>query len=219
VRAEFAARAAAAVPAADAPVPTESQVLEAVAQQKCGRAADEFGVVADLVRAAATPGGWVARVLTELVADVWRERAMPRERGRAILVAAAIFKNKGDRASVSNYRGVTLVQFFWRVVMRLALGPCIIPGIEGILPEAQCGARPQRGCVDQIFSLRLLQEQAYARRVPLFAVFIDLAKALDSIDRALLFDMMTACGFPENVIQIFRSMYTSIDVCNLQPAT
>ena len=73
--------------------------------------------------------------------------------------------------------------------MRLVLGPRVIPGVEARLPEAQCGARPQRGCVDQLFSLRILQEQAYARRVALYAVFIDFAKAFDSIDRSLLYDM------------------------------
>ncbi len=38
------------------PPPSEAQVLEAVRLQKLGRAADEFGVCADVMRAAARPG-------------------------------------------------------------------------------------------------------------------------------------------------------------------
>ena len=207
VRAEFAVRAAEAVRAPDSSSPSEAQVLEAVSQQKLGRASDELGVCADLVRAAATPGSRLAQMLTEIVGSVWRTRVMPRERCRALLVA--IYKNKGDRQAVTNYRGVTLVNFLWRVVMRLVMGPSMIPGIEAVLPESQCGARPMRGCVDQLFSIRILQEQAYARRVPLYAAFIDLAKAFDSIDRSLLYDMLAACGFPVNEVEIFRSMYES----------
>ena len=207
VREEFKARAASAVRAADSPAPSEAQVLEAVSQQKLGRAADEFGMSSDLMRAAATPGSRLAALLTDHVADVWRDRAMPRERCRSVMVP--IYKNKGDRQAVTNYRGVTLVQFLWRVVMRLVMGPTMIPGVEAILPEAQCGSRPQRGCVDQLFSLRILQDQALAQRVALYAAFIDLAKAFDSIDRALLFDMLAACGFPVNEVEIFESMYSS----------
>ena len=94
VRAEFALRAAEAVRAPDSPPPSESQVLGAVSQQKLGRAADELGVCADLVRAAATPGSHLARMLTEIVGTVWRTRVMPRERCTAVLVA--IYKMKGD---------------------------------------------------------------------------------------------------------------------------
>ena len=133
---------------------------------------------------------------------------MPAERCRSLLVA--LYKNKGDPQQATNYRGVVLVQFLWRVVMRLLLGPGIIPGIEQILPETQCGGRPQRGCTDQIFTLRLLQEQAYARRVPLFAVFIDLAKAFDSLDRALLFYMLASCGFSVGAVDLFS-------LCILRP--
>ena len=206
VRADFARKATNATVAPDAPVPTEADVLAAVAAQKAGRAADQYGLNATLLHALATPGSAVASILTRLVADVWESGEMPQERCRALLIA--LYKNKGDPQATTNYRGVVLVQFLWRIVMRLVLMPSVIPGIEARLPENQCGSRPQRGCVDQLFTLRLLQEQAFAKRVPLYAAFIDLAKAFDSIDRLLLFDMMTACGFPANVLRIFKSMYS-----------
>jgi hypothetical protein len=62
VRGEFRARAASAVRAADSPAPSEAQVLEAVSQQKLGRAADECGV--------STVATWCARRLRR--AAGWR---------------------------------------------------------------------------------------------------------------------------------------------------
>ena len=42
---------------------------------------------------------------------------MQKERCRSLLIA--LYKNKGDPQQVTNYRGVVLVQFLRRVVMRL----------------------------------------------------------------------------------------------------
>lgn len=106
IRNEFAARAADATPQPDAPVPTEAEVLAAVRLQAMGKSADEFGVTADVMRAAAVPGGAVAGVLVRLVRDVWEEGEIPAARARALLVA--IYKNKGDAQLATNYRGVVL---------------------------------------------------------------------------------------------------------------
>ena len=76
------------------------------------------------------------------------------------------------------------------------------------MPESQCGGRPGRGCVDQLFTLRALQELAYGFCTPIYAAFIDLAKAFDSISRPALFLMLRACGVPVNVMRLFESMYS-----------
>jgi len=103
VRADFARKATNATVAPDAPVPTEADVLAAVAAQKAGRAADQYGLNATLLHAVATPGSAVASILTRLVADVWESGEMPQERCRALLVA--LYKNKGDPQATTNYRG------------------------------------------------------------------------------------------------------------------
>ena len=54
-------------------------------------------------------------------------------------ILVAIYKNKGDRELRTNYRGITLVKFLWRVVMTLLLKPVIIPVIERELPDAGAG--------------------------------------------------------------------------------
>ncbi len=91
--------------------------------------------------------------------------------------------------------------------MDLTLRPLIIPHVESTQPEAQCGSRPGRGCTDQLFALRVLQESSAARRLPLLAAFVDLAKAFDSIDRRLLVLMLRASCMPDKLVRIFESMY------------
>ncbi len=158
------------------------------------------------MRAACEPGSLCLALLTAIVAAVWRAQVVPAFFCESVLVA--IFKGKGSRSERTNYRGITLVLFVWRVIMALLLHDVCIPIIEASQPEAQCGSRPGRGCPDQLFTLRVLQDRARARRLPLFAAFVDLAKAFDSVDRTMLFLVMRSYGLPVGVMRLFESMYS-----------
>ena len=56
---------------------------------------------------------------------------------------------------------------------------------KGLLPEEQCGFRPNRSTTDMMFVVRRLQEIGRKARVSLFMCFIDLQKAYDTVDRTL----------------------------------
>ena len=51
--------------------------------------------------------------------------------------------------------------------------------------EDQCSFRKDRGCVDQIFTLRLVIERWLSYQTPLVLSFIDYKQEFDSVDRAL----------------------------------
>ena len=57
---------------------------------------------------------------------------------------------------------------------------------NNILPEEQSGFRTNRSCRDNIFVLTQLHQHCKAARRPLFAAFLDVAKAFDTVDRDLL---------------------------------
>ena len=54
---------------------------------------------------------------------------------------------------------------------------------DKVLREEQCGFRKGRGCVDQIFTLRLIIEKCMSYRTPLVLTIIDYEQAFDSVDR------------------------------------
>ena len=166
-------RALDASPAPDPPTPTEDQVIAAVNAQKLGKASDEYGMCADYMRAVCRKGSPCSLAVTTIIADVWRKRRLSPSLCRSLMIP--IFKNNNKpREQRGNYRGVTLVTFVWRVVMYLVLHDWAIPTIDGALDESQAGSRPGRGCPDHVFTLRVLQEAAAARRLPLLVAFIDL---------------------------------------------
>ena len=57
---------------------------------------------------------------------------------------------------------------------------------ENILPETQCGFRPNRGTVDMMFVARQIQEKGREQNRPIYMAFIDLSKAFDTINREVL---------------------------------
>ena len=78
---------------------------------------------------------------------------------------------------------------------------------HGILPEEQCGFRPERSTVDMLFVVRRLQELARRRRIPLYMCFVDLQKAYDSVDRELLWKVLARAGVPEEMIAVIRQFH------------
>ena len=58
----------------------------------------------------------------------------------------------------------------------------LIPTIaQENLPESKCGFRSNRGTVDMIFILKQMQEKCREQNIGLYAAFIDLTKAFDTV--------------------------------------
>uniref|UniRef100_A0A183TEF2 Reverse transcriptase domain-containing protein n=1 Tax=Schistocephalus solidus TaxID=70667 RepID=A0A183TEF2_SCHSO len=68
---------------------------------------------------------------------------------------------------------------------------------QGLLPESQCGFRRHRGATDMIFSARQLQEKCQKMQTHLYATFLDLTKAFDTVNRDGLWKFMQKFGCPE----------------------
>ena len=166
--------------------PDVMELKEAVRAQAAGKAPDEHGVVAEMVRAACEHDGFVT-ILHRLVVLTWERRDIPEEFKWACLVP--IYKGKSDAKECTNYRGITLLHFFRKIVARIASKP-VVKRIEGKLGDEQAGGRRGRGCADHLVSVRALQEDAASARRALCVAFLDLRKAFDSIPRELLFMLL-----------------------------
>ena len=63
-----------------------------------------------------------------------------------------------------------------------------------------------RGCVDQIFTLRLTIKKCLSYQTPLVLSFIDYEQALDSADRRASAKVLSLYGIPDKYIKVISAM-------------
>jgi len=61
--------------------------------------------------------------------------------------------------------------------------------------------------MDMIFTARQLQEKCREQQRELYAAFIDLTKAFDTVDRSALWEVLLKIGCPPDFINIIRSFH------------
>ena len=79
---------------------------------------------------------------------------------------------KGDKSECRNYRGICLVSVGSKLLSNMILFR-LKDAVDKFLREEQCGFRKGRGCVDQVFTLRLIIEKCLRCQTPLVLSFID----------------------------------------------
>ena len=79
---------------------------------------------------------------------------------------------------------------------------------ETVLPESQCGFRRGRSTVDMMFVARLLQEKCREQHRNLYVAFIDLTKAFDTVNRDLLWMVLSKFGCPPHFWPFSESFMT-----------
>ncbi|KAK3506303.1 hypothetical protein QTP70_017471, partial [Hemibagrus guttatus] len=140
--------------------------------------------------------------LTNLFNRVLESERMHEEWRRSVLVA--IFKNKGDVQSCSNYRGITVMSHtmkLWERVVEARLRKVVE------ICEQQYGFMPRKSTTDAIFALRILMEKYRDGQRELHCVFGNLEKAYDRVPREELWYCMRKSGVAEKYVRVVQNMY------------
>ena len=77
------------------------------------------------------------------------------------------------------------------------------------LRPQQSGFIPGRFTLDRIIALRLLAERRHEYRQPLYATYIDLRAAFDSLDRNSLWNILKTIGIPPTLVDMINTLYSS----------
>ena len=84
---------------------------------------------------------------------------------------------------------------------------CVTSNSENTLPDSQCGFRPGRSTVDMVFTVRQIQEKCTEQQMDLFACFIDLTKALNTVNREALWIILSKLTCPSKFINLIRLLH------------
>ncbi|UYV61253.1 hypothetical protein LAZ67_1004118 [Cordylochernes scorpioides] len=122
-----------------------------------------------------------------------------------------IFKN-GDPDNPSNYRGISLISNLSKLftsILKTRLNDWMER--KSILAENQAGFRKGYSCQDHIFTLvSLIQMTLSRRRGKLYAFFIDLRKAFDTVPHHLLWKKLALNGLSCRFIKLIKNYYTQM---------
>ncbi|KAI3351987.1 hypothetical protein L3Q82_020806 [Scortum barcoo] len=141
--------------------------------------------------------------LTRLCNIAWRLGTVPLVWQTGVVVP--LFK-KGDRRVCSNYRGITLLSLPGKVYARV-LERRIRPIVDPRIQEEQCGFRPGRGTLDQLYTLHRVLEGLWEFAQPVHMCFVDLEKAFDRVPRGILWGVLREYGVREPLLRAVRSLY------------
>lgn len=170
--------------------PTVSEIEEAIKQMKNGKAAGTDGIPAEMFKSAPN---LIAGILHPLFLDIWTNEEFPKDWNSGIIIK---IPKKGDLSNCDNWRGINLLSACSKVFMRIILNR-MMQSMEKDLRKEQAGFRPQRSCIDQINTVRIIIEQCAEFGSPLYALFVDYEKAFDSINRECIWLTLKNRGMPE----------------------
>ena len=103
---------------------------------------------------------------------------------------------KGDLGLAKNYRGITLTSIAAKIYNAL-LRNRIEPKIDNILRKNQNGFRRNRSTTSQILTIRRILEGVRAKNLQATLIFVDFAKAFDSIHRGKMEQILLAYSIPK----------------------
>ncbi|KAI3370701.1 hypothetical protein L3Q82_007256 [Scortum barcoo] len=88
-------------------------------------------------------------------------------------------------------------------VLERRIRPIVDPRIQ----EEQCGFRPGRGTLDQLYTLHRVLEGLWEFAQPVHMCFVDLEKAFDRVPRGILWGVLHEYGVRGPLLRAVRSLY------------
>ncbi|XP_054086050.1 putative uncharacterized transposon-derived protein F52C9.6 isoform X2 [Zeugodacus cucurbitae] len=140
------------------------------------------------------------RCMHQLLCRIWSEESMPDDWNLSVLCP---IHKKGDPTICANYRGISLLNIAYKVLSSV-LCERLKPTVNELIGPYQCGFRPGKSTMDQIFTMRQILEKTRERRIDTHHLFIDFKAAFDSTKRSCLYAAMSEFGIPAKLIRLCK---------------
>ena len=125
-----------------------------------------------------------------------------------------IYKNKGERDNVKNYRPITILSCLGKLftsILNSRLNDYLEESM--LLLENQAAFRKQYSTLDHIYSLYALNELQKSKKLKLYCCFIDFSAAFDSVWRIGLWRKLLQANVNGKVLNVILNMYNDIKSC------
>ena len=187
-------------------VPSDEEIIRATSKLK-NSAPGESGITSyewkSLLQSEIT-----FNILRDIIHHIWNTETIPDEWNIGRLT---ILPKKGDLSLPKNYRGIMLLEVSYKIIA-IILQERLRPIQESLDHESQCGFRPDRGCVDAIFTVKTALKKRREHGLESWVFFLDLVKAFDRVPRALLWIILERFGVPIKLINLLKALHVAFKV-------
>eukprot|EP00978_Attheya_sp_CCMP212_P004001 scaffold8535_cov32-Attheya_sp.AAC.1 len=154
------------------------------------------------------------QIIEEIFSAVWHGDSDYKEWHEAIL---KWLPKKGNLSQANNWRGICLGDALAKIFSSILTERLNeVMKVEGI--ENKFGSQPLRGCQDGLFVIRTMLELRRNHNLPTWALFVDLVKAFDTANHALMYRILEKYGVPPQLCNVIKSLYEDASV-NLKVGT
>jgi Reverse transcriptase (RNA-dependent DNA polymerase) len=140
-------------------------------------------------------------ILTKLFNTCVRLHRLPK--GWCISDLFLLYKGKGPKTDVNNFRGIALSNVLYKLFDKVIIQR-VFSRLRQVIPVEQYGYMPGRGTIPAVQRLHdNIIHHVTVRNEPLYVVFVDYSKAFDSVNRRKLFQKLIDTKlFPAKLLQI-----------------
>ena len=153
---------------------TARELEHAIGQLKQGKAKDNSGIIAEMLKQG---GPTLRRVLLNLYNDVIQPNATTPQNWKQAQIK--VLYKSGDARQPQNYRPICVIPLLYKLFARLLYNR-LEPTLDAQQSPDQAGFRRNFCTDDHLFTLNLITETAQEWQLPLWAATLDFKKHLIS---------------------------------------
>lgn len=147
-------------------------------------------------------------IFKTVLLDIWNPENIPEEWNLGRLI---VLPKKGDLSMPKKYRGIMLLEIAYKVVA-IIIQTRLSPIVEKLDHEQQCGFRPNRGCVDAVFTIKSALRKRREHGLESWVLFLDLVKAFYRVLRKLLWETLEKFGVPTKLVSLLKALHKDFTV-------
>ena len=184
--------------------PTLNEIQQAIKALRNKKAGGADGLINEALKHG---GDSVGQWITAITDQIWEDgMRVPSRLAESLVIA--IKKRGKDPRCPSSYRPISLLPSITKVI-EIVIHERIKLWYAATIGNYQVGFVRNKQLGDHTTTLRIIAEQERAAKNKVVAVFIDLRKAYDLVDREVLLSHLRSFGLPTEIISLIRNLYTN----------
>ena len=182
---------------------TMEEFEKAISRMKNGKSPGDDGLPVEVLKAGGAP---VANKLLKIFNAAYNAKMVQLDWQKGVIRPTL---KRGEKTVCNTHRGITLLSHAGNIYNRILerrLRDCV----EDVLDECQYGFKLGRSTTDVVLKVKMMLEKCWEWRVDKYALFIDLEKAFDRVNRSLLWRILQEDHYnmPAQLVRVIRSIYS-----------